>query len=372
MISIIVAALLVAAAVATAAYLRRYNAATRKRNERSEEEGWGRKEREVPVAWSLVPLALAAVALGVGCVYAQDVGEAVVIRNLGGSTVGHTTEAGFHLKAPWQDVTSWDIRNRLINLYRDNEYRYDNGSYDGATVTVNDQSGTKADVDVQVIYSIDPESVERLYADYGTQEAYVSNYVSNDVRQTVRDCAGGFTTIQLLTDRDAFAGSVGDALSARWDGKGGNRRVRAGAGRPLCGLHNRRLRQRPDRRDREAEGAQRPGDREGRGRDEGHRGPGRGGRQRDPLPVTHAGGPSAALLRDAAGDRGGRQPGPPAGGLHADRQHDERVVDGHRPAAAHPGIRAVRDRGCPHKRMAAPRRGKPGRHRPGRRTRCRA
>ena len=182
MISIIVAALLVAAAVDMAAYLRRYNAATRKRNERSEEEGWGRKEREVPVAWSLVPLALAAVALGVGCVYAQDVGEAVVIRNLGGSTAGHTTEAGFHLKAPWQDVTSWDIRNRLINLYRDNEYRYDNGSYDGATVTVNDQSGTKADVDVQVIYSIDPESVERLYADYGTQEAYVSNYVSNDQR----------------------------------------------------------------------------------------------------------------------------------------------------------------------------------------------
>ena len=220
MISIIVAALLGAAAVAMAAYLRRYNAATRKRNERSEEEGWGRKEREVPVAWSLVPLALAAVALGVGCVYAQDVGEAVVIRNLGGSTAGHTTEAGFHLKAPWQDVTSWDIRNRLINLYRDNEYRYDNGSYDGATVTVNDQSGTKADVDVQVIYSIDPESVERLYADYGTQEAYVSNYVSNDVRQTVRDCAGGFTTIQLLTDRDAFASSVGDALSTRWDGKG--------------------------------------------------------------------------------------------------------------------------------------------------------
>ena len=66
----------------------------------------------------LPPLALAAVALGIGCLYAQDVGEAVVVRNFGGSLAGHTTEAGFHAKAPWQDVTSWDIRNRLINLYR--------------------------------------------------------------------------------------------------------------------------------------------------------------------------------------------------------------------------------------------------------------
>lgn len=75
-------------------------------------------------------------------------------------------------------------------------------------------------MDVQVIYSIDADSVEQLYTEYNTQEAYVSNYVSNDVRQTVRDCAGNFSTIQLLTDRDALAKSIGDALSTRWEGKG--------------------------------------------------------------------------------------------------------------------------------------------------------
>lgn len=222
MFNIFIAVVLLIVAIVTFVAITKYNAAVREHNARVDERGWGDrdKEREVSAAGALIPFALAIVAIGFGCFYAQDVGEAVVIRNFGGSLAGHTTEAGFHAKAPWQDVTSWDIRNRLINLYRDNEYRYDNGSYDGATVTVNDQSGTKADVDVQVIYSIDADSVEQLYAEYGTQEAYVSNYVSNDVRQTVRDCAGNFSTIQLLTDRDAFAKSINDALSTRWDGKG--------------------------------------------------------------------------------------------------------------------------------------------------------
>lgn len=220
MFNIIVAVVLVLVAVAVLVALTKYNSAVREYNAKSEERGWGDREREISPAWSLVPLVLALVAFGLGCLYAQDIGEAVVIRNFGGSLAGHTTEAGFHTKLPWQDVTSWDIRNRLINLYRENEYKYDNGSYDGATVTVNDQSGTKADVDVQVIYSIDADYVEQLYAEYGTQEAYVSNYVSNDVRQTVRDCAGGFSTIQLLTDRDGYAKSIQDALAERWEGKG--------------------------------------------------------------------------------------------------------------------------------------------------------
>lgn len=220
MFNIIIAVVLLIGAVAMAVVISKHNKYVDAHNAKVKEEGYGHAERRVPMAASAAPLALAVVAFGLGCFYAQDIGEAVVIRNFGGSLAGHTTEAGFHMKAPWQDVTSWDIRNRLINLYRDNEYSYDNGSYDGATVTVNDSSGTKADVDVQVIYSIDPESVERLYADYGTQEAYVSNYVSNDVRQTVRDCAGTFTTIQLLTDRDAYAKSIMDALTSRWEGMG--------------------------------------------------------------------------------------------------------------------------------------------------------
>lgn len=170
-----------------------------------------------------VPIGLfviSAILIGAECIYTQDVGEAVVLRNFGGSLAGYTTEAGIKFKAPWQDALDWDIRNRLINFYRDADYVYDNGSYNGATVTINDSSGTKADCDVQVIYSINPDAVEKLYADYGTQEAYVASYVSNDVRQTTRDCAGQFSTIQLLTDKESFAKSIQDTLTQRWADSG--------------------------------------------------------------------------------------------------------------------------------------------------------
>lgn len=163
---------------------------------------------------------ISVILIGAECIYTQDVGEAVVLRNFGGSLAGYTTEAGIKFKAPWQDALNWDIRNRLINFYRDADYAYDNGSYNGATVTINDSSGTKADCDVQVIYSINPDAVERLYTDYGTQEAYVASYVSNDVRQTTRDCAGQFSTIQLLTDKESFAKSIQDTLTQRWADSG--------------------------------------------------------------------------------------------------------------------------------------------------------
>lgn len=178
------------------------------------------KSLSVPRACALIPLVFGAIVVGTQCFYAQDIGEAVVLKNFGGSLAGYTAEAGFHTKAPWQDATSWDIRNRLINFYRDSEYKYDNGSYEGAQVTINDSSGTKADCDVQVIYSINPDAVQQLYADYGNQEAYVSSYVSNDVRQTVRDCAGKFTTMQLLTDKDAFAKSIQETLGDNWKESG--------------------------------------------------------------------------------------------------------------------------------------------------------
>ncbi|MDO4428534.1 MAG: hypothetical protein Q4B91_03380 [Atopobiaceae bacterium] len=106
MLNIIIAALLALTAVAAAVSIARYNARVREINARVAERGYGSTGRETPVVWALVPLAAAAVVLGLGCLYAQDVGEAVVKVNFGGSLAGHTTEAGFHAKAPWQDVTS--------------------------------------------------------------------------------------------------------------------------------------------------------------------------------------------------------------------------------------------------------------------------
>lgn len=63
-----------------------------------------------------VPIAVGAAIVLLSSFYAQDIGEAVVLRNFGGSIAGHTSEAGLHLKAPWQDAIGWDIRLSLIHI----------------------------------------------------------------------------------------------------------------------------------------------------------------------------------------------------------------------------------------------------------------
>lgn len=157
------------------------------------------------------------IVIGTQCIYTQDVGETVVLRNLGGSVAGHSEEAGFHFKAPWQSTIAYDTRNNLINMYGDTEYSYDGGSAQGSKVTINDASGAKANVDIQVNYSLDPSTAEYLYSEYGTQTVFTQNYVSQDVRSVAREQAGKFDTITLLTDRAQYTKAITEALTAKWE-----------------------------------------------------------------------------------------------------------------------------------------------------------
>ncbi len=165
-------------------------------------------------------VAVAAALLVPSVLYAQDVGETAVVINLGGSVAGHTSDPGFHAKSPLQRVVRYDTRNNIVNFYGDADYDYAGGSAQGACVTVNDASGASADVDVQVVYSLDPDAAERLYEDCGTQTGFTQNYVSNDVRACVREVAGTFGTITMLTDRGSLTQAISDALSGRWADKG--------------------------------------------------------------------------------------------------------------------------------------------------------
>lgn len=159
---------------------------------------------------------LAAIIFVFTCVYPQDIGETVVLVNWGGSIAGHSEEAGFHVKAPWTKAITYDTRNNLINMYGDTEYTYDGGSATGKEVTINDASGAKANIDIQVNYSLDPSTAEYLYSEYGTQTVFTQNYVSQDVRSVAREQAGKFDTITLLTDRAQYTNAIEEALTAKW------------------------------------------------------------------------------------------------------------------------------------------------------------
>lgn len=165
---------------------------------------------------AVVFIVLAFAFIGGSCIYTQDTGEVCVIRNLGGSLAGSTSEAGFHIKTPWQDVVTYDVRNNLINFYGDTDYKVDGGSYDGKQVSINDKSGASANIDIQVNYSLKADAALSLYSEYGTQESFVEKYISNDVRAVTREVSGKFDTVTMLTDRSKFTKAVQDALTKKW------------------------------------------------------------------------------------------------------------------------------------------------------------
>ena len=147
-------------------------------------------------------------------------GDAVVQKNWDGKILGSTSEPGLHLKAPWVSKVSYDTRNNLINFYGDADYHYDGGAANGPDVTINDKSGASADIDIQVVYSLDPSAAEQLYADYGTQTNYTQSYLSNDVRSVTREVSGKYDTITMLTDRSQFTKAVQEALANKWEADG--------------------------------------------------------------------------------------------------------------------------------------------------------
>lgn len=113
----------------------------------------------------LIPGLVGLLLLIPACLYSVDVGEVAVIRNMGGSLAGHSEDAGFHWKTPWQSVIKYDTRNNLINFYKDTDYKYDGGSAVGKQVTVNDRSGASADANAVLNESLTDNVLKQHYID---------------------------------------------------------------------------------------------------------------------------------------------------------------------------------------------------------------
>ena len=170
-----------------------------------------------PKVWSLIPIILGVVLIFSSCIYTQSVGEVVVLRNWGGQLAGHDSEAGFGVKAPWQEITRYDIRNNILSFMGETEEeQFEGGSANGSGIIVNDRGGARAVVDVQVNYSLDPEAAEDLYVNYGTQENFVKAICAVDIRAVPRQVAGQFDTITILTAREEFVKAIWEALETKW------------------------------------------------------------------------------------------------------------------------------------------------------------
>lgn len=171
------------------------------------------------IAWVATVGALAGLVLS--CVYTQDVGQAIVQRSFTGQIVGSTSNAGLHVKAPWVATLRYDIRNNTVSYIGGGaEGDHSGGSALGPQITFQDKEGVTANLDLVVRYSIHPDAVERIYAEYDTQESFLNRVIANDIRQIARDIPSKFGTLELLNDRASAGALMMDALEEEWEDDG--------------------------------------------------------------------------------------------------------------------------------------------------------
>lgn len=68
---------------------------------------------------SAVSFAVAVLALGIGSVYTQDPGQAMVIRSFTGKVIGKDTSPGMGFTAPWNSTIEFDVRNQVVSYAGD-------------------------------------------------------------------------------------------------------------------------------------------------------------------------------------------------------------------------------------------------------------
>ncbi|HEV7742761.1 MAG TPA: prohibitin family protein [Pseudolysinimonas sp.] len=174
--------------------------------------------------WAAIGLFfLALVFLLLSSFFRQDVGQANVLRDWTGNIVGTETASGLHPKAPWVDVVTFDVRNqRAVFVSEQEPGQGDNigGAPDGPQITVQDAEGVTANIDIAVRYSLDPAAVSDIYSAYYNEENLRTRLIFNDIRSVVRSVPGKFTTIEMLTNRNAVQEDIFRALVARWKDDG--------------------------------------------------------------------------------------------------------------------------------------------------------
>jgi regulator of protease activity HflC (stomatin/prohibitin superfamily) len=193
----------------------------RRRRAGSAEAAKQRRNRAVVTAASGITALLGVVLVGASSAYAQDTGDASVVVSWTGDILGQETAPGLHVKAPWSTVKTFSVRNQQVVFTGDRgDTDYTGGSALGPEITVQDADGVTSDIDIAVRYSIRPDQVTTIYKQFRDETNFVSQFVTQDIRSTVRDAPNAFSTLDLITKRADVNTAIQEALTKRWEGTG--------------------------------------------------------------------------------------------------------------------------------------------------------
>ncbi|MBC9821337.1 prohibitin family protein [Terrabacter sp. MAHUQ-38] len=154
--------------------------------------------------WAVVPFGIAVVLVAGASYFRLDAGEAAVTKTFG--TVGDEaiSATGIHLKAPWQDLITFDIRNQTISFDEDG----------GRVSTVTSDNATVA-YDVTIRYSLNPGKLPEIIRQYPDQDTFIARAVLPGVSSVTRDAPTTFTAATVRQSRALLAQRITEGLEKR-------------------------------------------------------------------------------------------------------------------------------------------------------------
>ena len=134
--------------------------------------------------------------------YTIDQGErGVVLRN---GAITQTAQPGLHFKVPWIDrVERISVQSRAR-------------SYDKMQTYSRDQQ--PADITLSVNYRIPADQVEKVYAEYGSEDGLVNRLIDRRVFEQVKNVFGQFNAVTAIQERSRLNGQTADAIRSAVQG----------------------------------------------------------------------------------------------------------------------------------------------------------
>lgn len=132
--------------------------------------------------------------------------------------VGTPLTSGFHLTAPWTEITEFSTRIQELSMLRAAD-EGDKAKDD--SITVISKGGGSMSVDVTVRFAIVPDEASALFRQAGSLDLIKDRFVRPDTREVVRNVFGEYTAEEgYSTSRAEIASRVSEELRTRLAARG--------------------------------------------------------------------------------------------------------------------------------------------------------
>ena len=132
--------------------------------------------------------------------------------------VGSPFASGFHVTAPWTEITEFSTRTQELSMLR----AADEGDLSkDDSITVIAKGGGSMKVDVTIRFSLAQDRASELFKQAGSLDLVKDRFVRPDTREVVRDVFGAFTAEEgYSTRRGEIASKITDDLRTRLEKRG--------------------------------------------------------------------------------------------------------------------------------------------------------